>query len=286
MTETVRRTIISFSQLDQYIRCPLKYRFMYVDRVDPEWIPAALIFGRGIDTAAAHYFRGAAAGAPPSLADVQDVFASYWDLETSLREVKFWKGSKAELLDQGARMLAVFHPAQDPTTEIVDVQRRLTVPLIDQQTGEVLDRELMVVMDLLERDREGHLVVVDLKTAARKYTELQVETSLQLTVYSYAAEMGGLADREDVRLRFDVLTKTRCRSCIGIRRRGIGRRMCGCFGWRRRCCGGWRRGCSTRSWGGSARSVSSGRTAGRGGEWRGVVAPDDGRRAAGTHPGA
>jgi putative RecB family exonuclease len=209
MTETVRRTIISFSQLDQYIRCPLKYRFMYVDRVDPEWIPAALIFGRGIDNAAAHYFRGAAAGTPPSLADVQDVFASSWDLETSLREVKFWKGSKAELLDQGTRMLAVFHAGQDPATEIVDVQRRLTVPLIDQQTGEVLDRELVVVMDLLERDGEGHLVVVDLKTAGRKYTELQVETSLQLTVYSYAAEMGGLADREDVRLRFDVLTKTK-----------------------------------------------------------------------------
>jgi len=51
--------------------------------------------------------------------------------------------------------------------------------------------------------------VVDLKTAARKYTELQVETSLQLTVYSYAVEMAGLADREEVRLRFDVLTKTK-----------------------------------------------------------------------------
>ena len=143
MTEPVRRAIISFSQLDQYIRCPLKYRFMYVDRVDPEWIPAALIFGRGIDNAAAHYFRGVAAGAPPGLAEVQGVFASYWDLETSLRAVKFWKGSKAELLDQGTRMLAVFHAAQDPAVEIVDVQRRLTVPLIDQQTGEVLERELV-----------------------------------------------------------------------------------------------------------------------------------------------
>lgn len=209
MTETMRRTTISFSQLDQYIRCPLKYRFMYVDRVDPEWIPAVLIFGRGIDNAASHYFRGVAAGTPPGLGEVQDVFASYWDLETSLRAVRFWKGSKADLLDQGTRMLKVFHGAQDPATEIVDVQRRLTVPLIDQQTGEVLERELVVVMDLLERDREGHLVVVDLKTAARKYTELQVETSLQLTVYSYAAEMAGLADREDVRLRFDVLTKTK-----------------------------------------------------------------------------
>ena len=39
--------------------------------------------------------------------------------------------------------------------------------------------------------------------------DLQVEMSLQLSVYSYAASMNGLADQDDVRLRFDVLTKTK-----------------------------------------------------------------------------
>ena len=32
---------------------------------------------------------------------------------------------------------------------------------------------------------------------------------LQLSVYSYATAMNGLADQEDLRLRFDVLTKTK-----------------------------------------------------------------------------
>jgi RecB family exonuclease len=82
------------------------------------------------------------------------------------------------------------------------------VPLIDEETGEVLDRDLVGTLDLLERDAEG-LVVVDLKTSARKYTDLQVEASLQLSVYSYATAMNGLADQEDLRLRFDVLTKTK-----------------------------------------------------------------------------
>jgi len=63
-------------------------------------------------------------------------------------------------------------------------------------------------LDLLERSHEGQLVVVDIKTAARKYTDLQVEASLQLSIYSYATAMNGLADQEDLRLRFDVLTKT------------------------------------------------------------------------------
>jgi hypothetical protein len=167
MTETTQRSLISFTQLDQYLRCPLKYRFIYIDRIDPEFVPASLIFGRGIHVAAAHYFRGVAAGARPTVADVQGVFATYWDLETSLRPVKFWKGSKAESLDQAAQMLAVFHAAQDPTIEVIAVEQRFTVPLIDQTTGEVLDPELVVVLDLLERDREGRLVVVDLKTVWR-----------------------------------------------------------------------------------------------------------------------
>jgi PD-(D/E)XK nuclease superfamily len=82
-------------------------------------------------------------------------------------------------------------------------------PLVDRETGDLLDRDLVGSLDLLERDPEGRLVVVDLKTAARKYTDLQVDASLQLSVYSYATTMNSLADQEDLRLRFDVLTKTK-----------------------------------------------------------------------------
>lgn len=82
------------------------------------------------------------------------------------------------------------------------------MPLIDQETGEVLDRDLVGTLGLLERDAEG-LVLVDLKTSARKYTDLQVEASLQLSVYSYAVGLSSFAGGDGVRLRFDVLTKTR-----------------------------------------------------------------------------
>jgi RecB family exonuclease len=73
----------------------------------------------------------------------------------------------------------------------------------------VLDRDLVGTLDVVERDAQRRLVVVDLKTAARKYSDLQVEASLQLAIYSYATAMNGLADGADLRLRLDVLTKTR-----------------------------------------------------------------------------
>jgi len=160
--------------------------------------------------AMAFFLRGVQTGAPPSLADVQAFFEGYWGLETASRPIRFGeKDTKESLLDLATRMLEVFHKNQIPGTEIVGVEQAFDVPLIDQETGEVLDRSLVGSLDLLERDAEGRLVVVDLKTSARKYTDLQVEASLQLSVYSYATAMNGLADQEDLRLRFDVLTKTK-----------------------------------------------------------------------------
>ena len=50
---------------------------------------------------------------------------------------------------------------------------------------------------------------MDLKTSARRYTDVQVEASLQLSVYSYATGLPGFTDSDEVRLRFDVLTKTK-----------------------------------------------------------------------------
>jgi len=35
---------VSFTQIDQYLRCPLKYKFTYVDRATPDFVPAALAF--------------------------------------------------------------------------------------------------------------------------------------------------------------------------------------------------------------------------------------------------
>jgi hypothetical protein len=55
-----------------------------------------------------------------------------------------------------------------------------------------------------------------------------VEASLQLPVYSYATTMAGFADTEGLRLRFDVLTKTRepeLQRCWTTRDRGANRRL-------------------------------------------------------------
>jgi putative RecB family exonuclease len=201
---------VSFTQIDQYLRCPLKYRFTYIDRLEPAFVPSALAFGSGIHGAAAVFLRGLAAGRAPAVDEVQGYFESYWNLETEQRPVRFGERETREgLLDLGRRMLEVFCRSQESGTEILAVEEPFDVPLVDLDTGEILDRALVGMLDLMERDSSGRVVVVDLKTSARRYTDLQVEASLQLSVYSYATAMNGLGEQEDVRLRFDVLTKTK-----------------------------------------------------------------------------
>ena len=59
---TKRGEHVSFSQLDQYLRCPLRYSFVYMDRLEPDFVPAARAFGSGIHASAAYFFRAAAQG--------------------------------------------------------------------------------------------------------------------------------------------------------------------------------------------------------------------------------
>jgi len=190
-----------------------------------------------------------------------------WQLETNNRPIRLGeKDTKESLLDLACRMLDVLHRNQEPDTEIVAVEEPFDVPLIDLDTGEVLDRALVGTLDLVERDAEGSVVVVDLKTSSRRYTDLQAELSLQLSMYSYATSMNGLGDQEDFRLRFDVLTKTKQPElCRYWTQRDRPRRASGSFVWWPRCCTRSRLGCSTRTPAGSAKTVSSGARAGHGG---------------------
>ena len=56
-------------------------------------------------------------------------------------------------------------------------RRALDVPLIGLNTGEVLDRDLVGILDLIERDAEGRVAVMDLKTSSGKYPDPQVDLS-------------------------------------------------------------------------------------------------------------
>ncbi len=97
-------------------------------------------FGSGIHAAAAVFFRGVGQGERPSVEDVQGYFETFWILETEHQPLRYEeKESKESLLDLARRMLAVLCEQFQPGTDVLAVEQPFAVPLIDQETGDVLD---------------------------------------------------------------------------------------------------------------------------------------------------
>jgi putative RecB family exonuclease len=106
----------------------------------------------------------------------------------------------------GTALLRVFYEAvyQDPPV-VVGVEVPFAIELHDLVTGEVLEERLVGALDLVIREGDKH-IVVEHKTAAKKWSQDQVEHDIQLSAYKLVAGKLGLGD---VGLRLQVLTKTK-----------------------------------------------------------------------------
>jgi hypothetical protein len=53
------------------------------------------------------------------------------------------------------------------------------------------------VMDLVEEDADGTIIITENKTSGRAYTNNQIDKNLQLIVYQIAAKTNGLSNRDN-----------------------------------------------------------------------------------------
>ncbi|MCD4653025.1 PD-(D/E)XK nuclease family protein [bacterium] len=66
MTKFKDEPHLSYSQINTYIMCPLKYRFSYVEKIERDFTPAALPFGGAMhEVLAAYYISVKNAGIAP-----------------------------------------------------------------------------------------------------------------------------------------------------------------------------------------------------------------------------
>ena len=79
--------------------------------------------------------------------------------------------------------------------------------MVDYDTGEVII-DLVGVFDLIELDTEGTPVVVDHKTAAKRFSDADLESNLQLTAYGLASRQIHQIDGA-VLLRIDMMIKNK-----------------------------------------------------------------------------
>ncbi len=103
------RDYISYSSINTFRSCPLKYKFRYLDGLPEETVSSSLVFGSAIHSAVEYYFnQRMALEESPGLPALLEVYRAYWQSNAS-DSIRFNKTESAESLETLAeKMLRTF----------------------------------------------------------------------------------------------------------------------------------------------------------------------------------
>ena len=201
------RDFVSWSQLNTFRRCPLQYRFRYIDKVKPEYIASSLLVGSAIHSAIELHHRRELEGAPlPGLDELEAQFCAEWKVRTEdSAEVRFSKRESDvdAVANLAKRMLNSFleSPHRHTGGVIIGIEERLSEKVLEGR------RPMLGIVDLVFQS-DGYLVVRDYKTAGRKWNQGNAESNAgQLELYGELVKR--LMPGRKLRFEFIVLTKSK-----------------------------------------------------------------------------
>jgi hypothetical protein len=197
----------SISQLKTFLQCPRKYRFTYVDRVEPEFRPIALAFGTAWhETIAVHLL-------PPITDQLLSREALQATFRDSLTEQVNQDGPPVLFEDEedvgktvglGLRMLDAFLDKVPRPEQVLGVEVPFVLELEHPATGEIASVPLVGGIDAIVHD-ERETFVWELKTGKKKWSADQLQYDPQPTAYSMASRELG---HNDAQVKLLVTTKT------------------------------------------------------------------------------
>src|SRR4030042_4318809 len=178
---------ISYTQLNTYLKCPQKYEFQYVRGLPWEFMPEYFPFGRAIHEAAKLFYKTLKeTGQRMPLTDLTQHFKATWDREPQGNNIRHKENQNRDTSRQkGTQLVKAFYENVAPQ-RIIGVEVPFSVDLVLEETGEVLPCKLSGIFDLIESDEEDTLVIVELKTSSKRFTDDQIDLDLQGTLYSYS----------------------------------------------------------------------------------------------------
>ena len=188
----------SYSAMNCYLQCPLKYAFRYIEHAEVERTCVSLPFGRAFHAVLS---ERALKGPGFKLEDAQEDFAVYFKGETEASENLNFKPDETfdSCLNKGFDMLAVTleHWQDDYAVKSVAEPFSVSVP--------GLHKPLVGEFDLVVTDGQDE-AIVDWKTAACKWPAGKADQELQATAYCYAYRK--LHEVTPI-FRYDVITKAK-----------------------------------------------------------------------------
>lgn len=196
----------SYSQISCYTQCSLKYRFAYIENLEPEFTSSALVFGQSIHSGIQAYLQSVLEGDPLRIDQMEDVYRSGWTgfggppVRYSNRE------TENSLQNKAKELFSLFVEHYDPASEIVAVEEAFTIDLNDM-VGQCCCGPLPPFVGYIDAviGKNGSTSLIDYKTSSRKPNG--DVNAMQLIAYSLAASVLGY-DPSELDYRYEYLVKT------------------------------------------------------------------------------
>jgi len=171
----------SYTQLSQYLACPRRYRYRYLDGWKEKETRAAMLFGRAFEQALKAYFLREDPGAT--------LFQEWSACQN--QELRFSKNDKWDrMLQQGLQLLMRF--CQEDRVRVYDPQHNLQVKVVKRVVG---GSDFVAYIDAIG-ELDGKRYLLEWKTASARYPDdIDELLSLdpQLVCYSWLTGISDVA---------------------------------------------------------------------------------------------
>ena len=163
---------LSYSSLDTYETCPLKYKYREIDKIkEPK--SKEQVFGTLIHSVL-HYYHTPALLAP-NLEQALDFFAKRWNSEVFESELE-----ERAAFTEGVKIIERYCQANAPGDfTIVDLESRFALEIGDDATGR---HTISGIIDRIDKIEDGY-EIIDYKTTKKMPSQEKVDNDLQLSIY-------------------------------------------------------------------------------------------------------
>ena len=158
---------ISYSAMDTFKTCPLKYKYSNIDRIKEPKSKEA-VFGTLVHSTM--NFIHTPALVPPNIEQALDFFSKNWNSEIFEDELE-----ERGAFSLGVSMIQNYYQKNNPGDfNIVDLESRFQIAIEDHVVSGIIDR--------IDKTEDGY-EIIDYKTTKKMPSQEKVDNDLQLSVY-------------------------------------------------------------------------------------------------------